>query len=159
VPQVAASDRVSRVHARVSAKYHACLLCREGDVLCTMPLTATCTSAVKNTLSNSESTIESIAKVDGDGILLKVNRASEGLVNRLRQTFPLATVALAEDLCGSTACAHVLFPSIGAQRNHALSLARGMRLSRTLLLGSNCFLFMALLVFVTAVVAGLRPPL
>lgn len=146
------------MHVRVSAKYRACLLCREGDVLYAMSLTATCTSAVKNILSNSESTIESIAKVDGDGILVKINRASEGLVNRLRQTFPLATVALAEDLCGSTPCAHVLFPSVDAQHNHALLLARGMRLSRTLLLGSNCFFFMAILVFLTTVVAGLGPP-
>ena len=152
-------EGASCVRARVSAKHRTCLLCRECDGLYEMSLVETCTYAVKNTLSNSESTIESIARVDGGGVLVKVNRASEGLVNRLRQTFPLATVALAEDLCGSTMCAHVLFPSTSAQRNHAFWLARGLRLSRVLLVGSNCFLFMALLVFLTTVVAELRPPL
>ena len=116
-----------------------------------------CASAVKALLRDSESTVESVARVDGDGVLIKVGKASEGLVSRLRTALPLATIALAEDLIGSTASAHVLFPSQGTQRSLAFTLARGLRVSRLLLSASNCLVFMAVLVFATSVAANLNP--
>jgi hypothetical protein len=122
-----------------------------------MSSVSACASAVKHTLLNLDASIESVASVDGDGVLVRVNKASEGLVDRLREQFPLAIVALSEDLIGSTACANVLFPSDSVQREHAFSLARGRRLPRVLLFGSNCFLLMAVIVLAVSIAAGMRP--
>jgi hypothetical protein len=118
--------------------------------------TKACCAAVRHSLFNSESEIASVAKVDGDGVLVKITNASEGLVDRLRTTFPLATVALTEDLMGSSACAHVLFPAEDVQRCTAVSIAQRMLLSRVLSAGSNLFIAMSLFVFVTSVAAGLQ---
>lgn len=116
----------------------------------------TCAAAVRHSLINSESKIESVAKVEGEegGVLIKITKASEGLVDRLRTTFPLATIALAEDLVGSSACAHVLFPAEAVQRSAAVDISNGMRLVRLLVSGSNMFFVLAALVFATSVASG-----
>lgn len=107
-------------------------------------------------MANTDSSVESVAKMDGDGVLVRVSKASEGLVRRLKTSFPLATVALAEDLLGTTASAHVLFPDKATQRQTALDLALRLRSSRTLSGVRNTFLLLAAFVFVatTAVKMG-----
>ena len=114
-------------------------------------------NAVKTVICDSEASILSVARVDGCGMLVKVSQASEGLVERLRVIFPLATVALTEDLVGASACAHVLFPAYEVQQRDAVSLARDMRISRVLLAGSKIFFSMAVLVLATSVASGLPP--
>ena len=107
-------------------------------------------AAVTHTLRSSESSVQSIARVDGNGVLIRVTKASEGLVRRLQTTFPLATVALAEDLVGNDASAHVLFPSAEEQRAIAYNLARGLRSSKMLVVGSNIMLFLAVVCLIVS---------
>lgn len=114
------------------------------------PTTTTYVDAVKNTLCNSESKIESVAKVDG-GVLVRVNHASEALVCRLKGLLPLSNVALAEDLTGSSNSVHILFPEKEAQHKKAIFLARKTCLSRVLVVTSNAFFITALISFVTYV--------
>ena len=114
------------------------------------PTTTTYVDAVRNTLYNSESKIESVAKVDG-GVLVKVNHASEALVCRLRELLPLSNVALAEDLTGSATSAHILFQEKNAQHKKAILLARKTCLSRVLVLTSNAFFITAVISFVAYV--------
>lgn len=115
-----------------------------------------CTAAVAHTLRNSKSAVQSVAKVEGGGWVVKVSQSSEGLVNRLRATFPLATVALSEDLVGGAASAHVLFPPEGEQRILASELARSTRVSRLLRMLSQFFFYLAALVFVASIAAATR---
>lgn len=110
-----------------------------------------CTAAVTHALRDTESTVHSVARVGGGGWLVKVGQSSEGLVNRLRATFPLATVCMSEDLVGGCSTAHVLFPEEDEQHSQAMLLARATRLSRVFG-GLSQFLFsMAVLVFFASV--------
>lgn len=114
-----------------------------------------CTNAIRTLLKNTESAVESVAKMDGDGVLVRVSKASEGLVRRLKDDFPLASVALAEDLLGSTASAHVLFPDKTTQQQTALDMAFKLRSSRILAGMRNAFLLLAAFVFVATTAVGM----
>lgn len=118
-------------------------------------------AAVQNIILNSgqssESAVQSASRIDGGGVLIVVSEVSpeNRLFGILQKSLPLTNVAISEDLVGQKSCAHVLFPEEAMQRTRAVQLAEVTPLPRALLTGSNVFLSIAGLVFITYLAAAI----
>lgn len=106
------------------------------------------TKALQGLLSSTQSKVQSVAGIGEGGVLIRVSNASDGLVSRLRQSLPLATVALTEDLIGSSSPqAQILFPSYSDQVQCAKQIASSRRAVKIAGAFSKAMFVAALLVF------------
>lgn len=116
-----------------------------------MPASKTYVSAIRKVLGNSESKIESVARIDGDGgVLVKLSHGSDGLVKRIRETFPLSAVSLCEDMVGGSICTNVLFPAEDVQRRDAVLLASGTPSALVLSVCCRVLFWFAVLLFLVS---------
>jgi len=112
-----------------------------------------CKRLVEDVLKDDHMEVESVARVDDDGVLVKVALTDLGVVAKLKSMLPLCRVCVTQSVTGGDRLVNVHFPSIREQRETARALANALVSTRLLRAVSRTLFFLSL---VTVWMACLR---